>query len=141
MKEFEIVAKDIAKTTAIAADKAYTGKANAWKSEIVLTDSDGKKLGAGIDYGKEAVYTYEKVVDGYHRSPGDIVMKEDAPPAGTEIRAAVSTGGAKMHNYRGETYAIYRIVGGDIAKSRRPTSSTIRQRNTTTCSSPSADWA
>ena len=102
-RDFYIDPKPINAVTITAKDKVYSAKANAWKSAPVLTDTDGKKLKAGVDYEKTIAYTTE---DG-----------EELPAvveAGTVIKVTVTGKG----NYTGtaETYYYILDTGKDISK-------------------------
>ena len=100
---FYINPKDIAEVTVISKDKVYSTKANAWKSVPVLTDTDGKKLKAGVDYEKEI---------GYSAADGSSLTESVA--AGKVIIVTVTGKG----NYTGKAEAYYRILetGKDISK-------------------------
>ena len=95
---FKITKKDIADVNITAKDLVY--KKGKYKSTPVLTDSDGKKLKAGVDYEKTYEYT-GNIIDG------------DAQPE-TEITVTVTGKG----NYTGTVSTTYRILetGKDISK-------------------------
>ena len=95
---FKITKKDLASVNITAKDLVY--KKGKYKSTPVLTDSDGKKLKAGVDYEKTYEYT-GNIIDG------------DAQP-NTEITVTVTGKG----NYTGTVSTTYRILetGKDISK-------------------------
>ena len=95
---FKITKKDLASVNITAKDLVY--KKGKYKSTPVLTDSDGKKLKAGVDYEKTYEYT-GNIIDG------------DAQP-NTEIKVTVTGKG----NYTGTVSTTYRILetGKDISK-------------------------
>lgn len=57
----KVTTGDISKGTISVTDKAYSTKQNAWKSKVVIKDSNGKTLSAGTDYDKEITYTYDNM--------------------------------------------------------------------------------
>ncbi len=123
---FEIVQRNISDVSITIPDKVYSPKGNAWKSNPVLTDSNGKKLAAGTDYSKNISYMYyadTEIVDGSNKSgtkllrkAGEEVQKNDILPVNALIEVSVNTDGLKVNNYTGETSGIYRIIEADIAK-------------------------
>jgi len=91
---------DLSLAKAVAKDKIYSTKANAWKTTLTITDVDGKKLTAGKDYQKELYYEYK--VDGEYVPVEDGVV----PEADTEIRVT-ATG---INNYANSSVSTtYRI--------------------------------
>ena len=128
-KTFTISSKPLSKVSLILSDKLFTGKTNAWKSNVVLTDSDGKNLSANSDYNAKTItYTYEEdtmVLDGsskekvkpeVFRAKGSQVVKSDIPQIGTKIRVNIETAGAKTNSYTGSISGTYRIVPADLSK-------------------------
>ncbi|MBO4919336.1 MAG: hypothetical protein J5365_04190, partial [Erysipelotrichaceae bacterium] len=103
-RTFKIVPADIGNVTATAQDKAYANKVNAYKSTIVLTDLNGKKLKVGTDYDKNVTYTYA--------ASGQPVGANDIPDADTVITVTAKG----LGNYTGTVSADYRIVKASIAK-------------------------
>ena len=99
-----------------APDKVYRDVQNNYLVTPTLTDSNGKKLKAGVDYEKEASYTYvedtEVTVDGVTviRNAGDTVQEGDTLPVGTELKVSVVGKG----NYSGSMESTYKIVERDI---------------------------
>jgi hypothetical protein len=81
-KTFRIEPSSIAKCKATAKDVKYkTGKGN-YKTQIVVRDSNGKKLTPGKDYdAKNMVFTVE--------GTGEILGKKDTVPAGTTIKVTI----------------------------------------------------
>ena len=93
--EITVIAADISRGTISVSDKAYSKKANAWKSAITIKDVNGKQLKAGTDYDKQLVYTYRGMEEGV------------SPEAGTIIYVTARG----INNYEGSSitgsYAIY----------------------------------
>lgn len=93
--EVQVIAADISRGTMNVSDRAYSRKANGWKSAVSIKDVNGKQLKAGTDYDKQLIYTY----------PG---MEEDeVPAAGTRVYVTA----VGINNYAGssitESYYIY----------------------------------
>ena len=107
----DAISDDNAKITMTAKDIVYKDKKGAYKTSVVLTDVNGKKLQAGKDYDKTLHYTY---------ADGSEIKENDIPSAGTAIRITVNGMGA----YAGENdsvsskSAIYHIVAADISKAK-----------------------
>lgn len=134
-KEFDIVAKPINSVNISVNDKAASTKANAYKSTVTLTDWDGKKLTAGIDYDKNIKYSYiyDTIVTDTSVRPnkriirraGEEVSTKDIIPEGTEILVTV-IGKGNYQTYSNEydgidkIYDKYRIIGtkNDISKAK-----------------------
>ena len=57
--EVEVLTADISQGTMSVADRKYSSRANAWKAPVTITDADGQKLKAGVDYDKDLLYQYE----------------------------------------------------------------------------------
>ncbi len=95
--KFTIAAQDISHVKISAADKEASSKVGAFYSTPVLTDVNGKKLKAGIDY--KTAYVYEDVY-------GNRLGKKSKQTAGTLIRVTVTGKG----NYKGTATTTYRIV-------------------------------
>ncbi len=115
---FRIVTKDIAKTAVSIQDKGYSKKKGAYKSVPVITDTNGKKLAAGIDYERKITYVYaaDTTVNGdIARKAGDKVEDDDIPGIGTVIAAIIEGKG----NYANSTVRKeYTIVKYSISKAR-----------------------
>lgn len=118
-KTFKIDKKDINNVNITVNDKTYQKKANVYASGVTLTDTDGKKLVAGVDYDKAIVYKYydntivmngESVVT---RNLGTIIDKKDIIPERTTIKVVVyaKDGG----NYTGVKEGEYKITRSSIA--------------------------
>lgn len=89
-----------------ANDVVYSNKKNAYKSTPVVTDINGKRLTAGVDYSK--AYEYR-----YNNAGGVIIGTNEKPAAGSVIYVKV-TG---QNNYAGSSIGTtYRIVGKSISK-------------------------
>ena len=114
---FNITTQDISLLNMTAPDKVYQSKAGKCLSVPVIKDVNGKKLTAGKDYEKNAVYTYTtdtKLADGTIRSAGSAVQASDILPAGTSVTVTAKG----MGNYTGEISCTYRIVQADISKAK-----------------------
>ena len=101
---------DSSKITMTAKDVVYKPKAGAYKTSVVLTDANGKKLQAGKDYEKTLIYTYNS---------GDEVQPTDIPDVGTTIKVSVKGMGPYAGNGSdGIQSALYRITNADISKAK-----------------------
>ncbi|MCH5255232.1 MAG: Ig-like domain-containing protein [Lachnospiraceae bacterium] len=101
---------DSSKITMTAKDVVYKPKAGAYKTSVVLTDANGKKLQAGKDYEKTLIYTYNS---------GDEVQPTDIPDVGTTIKVSVKGMGPYAGNEaEGTLSALYRITNADISKAK-----------------------
>ena len=89
----------------MVADIRFVDKAGKYISKPILTDIDGKKLTAGVDYEKDIQYTL---------TDGNILTKEDKVEAGREIILKVTGKGA----YTGELTKTYRITKSDFGKAK-----------------------
>ena len=116
---------DTGKIMMTAKDVVYKPKQGMYKTSVVLTDANGKKLQAGKDYDKTLYYTYAEqtvVTDiqggSITRNAGETVQETDIPEVGTVIRITVQG----MGSYVGETSAtlstVYHIVTADISKAK-----------------------
>lgn len=129
-----------AKITMTAKDIVYKAKKGIYKTKVVLTDTNGKKLQAGKDYEKTLRYTYVKDTEittaqgeSLTRNAGDEVNENDIPGVGTAIRVTVTGKGA----YAGDNSntgnsdatsdggtipasksAVYHIAAADISKAK-----------------------
>lgn len=115
---FIITARELSslESRAVAADKAWTGKANSHTTAVTVTDVDGQKLKAGTDYALTYEYSEQTVLeDGTRREAGDEVLKTDIIPVNTKL-CAVAT--AKGGNYSGSVKAEYCLVKYSLAKAR-----------------------
>lgn len=118
---FTITGSDISKLNIAASDKVYKKKGGNFSTSVVITDTDGKKLKAGIDYEKTYKYYYYESVqlaDGTQRDAGTEVSSKDIVPIGAVLEVVVT--GKGLYAGNGEETAtisgLYRIVGADIAK-------------------------
>ena len=102
--EFTITTSDLNALSASAKDKAYSKKKDAYKSAIVIVDSNGKKLKAGTDYDKKLTYTVD----------GQEVPAKSVLPAGTLVKVTATGKG----NYTGTVEAYYRVVAADIKNAK-----------------------
>lgn len=114
-----------------AQDTIFTGKKNKWKASVVLRDANGNTLKSGTDYESTVIYTYaSKVTDApdangnpVSRNIGDEVAKDDIPPAGTYIKAEVTSKGSYDKNAAGtdpqplKRSVTYRVVAVNIGSS------------------------
>ncbi len=124
VKDFEITEKSLSEVALDVPDKAYTGKPNTWKSNVVLTDTNGKKLAANTNYDKNISYTYkydtvvldgsskEKIKPEVFRHEGDPVLNTDILNTNAVITVTVAGKGS----YKGTKIGHYRIVKSDISK-------------------------
>ncbi len=118
-KNFRIEAKDISKTTLLVNDRIYTGKPNGSIPKFSLTDTNGKRLKAGTDFEREAVYTYVNAVNlenGEIRNAGDSVKESDMVPKGTAIKITITGRGCYNKTVTGE----YRVAAqeNNISKAK-----------------------
>ena len=114
---FEIETQNISRLEMSATDKVFQNKAGKFASTPVIKDENGKKLTAGTDYEKKAIYTYTentKLADGSMRLSGEVIGTGDIIPAGTSITAKVKG----LGNYTGDISCTYRIVQADISKAK-----------------------
>ena len=114
-----------------AQDVIFTGKKNKWKASVVLRDANGNALKSGTDYESTVIYTYaSKVTEApdangnpVSRNIGDEVAKDDIPPAGTYIKAEVTSKGSYDKNAAGtapqplKRSVTYRVVAVNIGSS------------------------
>lgn len=114
-KTFQIEKQNIGELTLSAADKEYKNKNNIYKTNIVIKDTNGKKLTAGRDYDKNrAVYVYDAkttLSDGTIKDARTKINNKDIIPAGTVIRVLVP---AKGNYYSGTIAGTYRITEKSI---------------------------
>lgn len=94
---FNIVRQDIANINITVPDMNESMRAGRYMSKPVLTDRNGKKLKAGVDFEKTYVYTDEN---------GISLSKHDRPKAGDMISVTVKG----MGNYKGEISANFYII-------------------------------
>ena len=117
---FKIEKAPLSALTVTALDKVYSGKKNAYKTTVTVTDLNGKKLSGGKDYDKNVVYTYKEdtlVIDLNtskiaSRAAGSAVQENDVIPAETTIIVTVTA----LGNYSGTATAEFRIVKSNISK-------------------------
>ena len=93
---FTIAQKDISKVSITANDMVESNKPGKFFSKPVLTDENGKKLTAGVDY--EKVYVYRD-------KNKTILDKYDTPKAGEVLTVTVIGKG----NYSGEVSTSFRV--------------------------------
>jgi len=93
---FTIAKKDIAKVTISVNDIVANTKAGKYMSKPVLTDVNGKKLTAGVDYEKAYIYRDKNKT---------VLDKYDTPKAGDVLTVTVIGKG----NYSGEISAKFHI--------------------------------
>lgn len=119
------------KISITAQDVTFTGKKNKWKAPVILRDANGNTLRSGMDYESAVIYTYaSRVTDApdangnaVSRNTGDEVAKDDIPPAGTYIKAEVTSKGSYAKNAAGtdpqplKRSVIYRVVAVNIGSS------------------------
>lgn len=75
--ELTVIPGDISKGTMTVEDMAFRNDPEKWKADVVITDIDGKKLTAGVDYDKELTYFYEGMEE------------ETVPQIGTTVSVTV----------------------------------------------------
>lgn len=92
--DYVISSLDISKCSVTVPDKAYSAKANAYKSVPTIVAPNGKKLVAGKDY--EKTYKYEYIN----------CDENDAPKAGTKVTVSIIGKGNYFGTATG-TYTIY----------------------------------
>ncbi|MCM1088162.1 MAG: Ig-like domain-containing protein [Muribaculaceae bacterium] len=97
---------DISQATLSVPDKAYSKKANAWKSKVTIKDVNGKLLKAGTDYDKNITYEYAGQESG------------QPPQAGTAVTVTVRGIGcyANEDEKRSIVTDSYRIYKDSISK-------------------------
>ncbi len=101
---YKVAGQNINKLNVSVSDKAYSTKAYSWMSAPVITDVNGKKLKAGVDYEKITVGNY----DYFGKNWGD------NPQPGTRITVTVKGKG----NYTGEREVDYHIFSNNISKAK-----------------------
>lgn len=101
---YKVVGQSINKLNVSVPDKVYGTKAYSWMSAPVITDVNGKKLKAGVDYEKITVGDY----DYFGKNWGD------NPQPGTRITVTVKG----MGNYTGEREVDYHIFSNNISKAK-----------------------
>lgn len=120
-EHFTIIRSDIRNLTITPADKVYQKKKGKFTTSVVITDIDGKKLKAGVDYENNFKYYYHenvRLADGTEREAWEEVSKNDIVPAGTVLEVVVTGKG----NYAGneeepvKALGLYRITRADIGK-------------------------
>ncbi len=108
-RTFSVIEKDLTKVTMRAKDIVFRNRKGFCFVEPLLTDASGRNLGAGKDYEKELIYTYETdttLYNGEQRRAGEVVLEDDIPSAGSLIRVkAVGKG-----NYTGSISCTFKVV-------------------------------
>ena len=98
--QLKVITGDISTATLSVADKQYSTRQDAWKSKITITDGNGKKLKAGVDYDDQPVYTYDGMESG------------EPPKAGTVVTVSVNG----KNCYENSITGSYRIYEKNISK-------------------------
>lgn len=118
---FKITVSDISQLSIEAADVVYQNKAGKFTTNVVIKDTDGKKLKAGTDYEKNFEYYYGekvKLSNGEERAAGTQVEETDIVLPGTVLKVVVTGKGNYAGN--GDKAAVisdlYRVVEANIAK-------------------------
>lgn len=76
VKDFNITQLNIVNCKVAVPDKAYSGRANSYKSTPTVIAPNGKKLVAGKDYKKEIVYLYDDYDINNNPDPNTTIMVE-----------------------------------------------------------------
>lgn len=113
---FTITEKALSDVIVTAPDVAVSSKYGKFKSKVVLTDVDGKKLSAGKDYDKKLAYTYKnetKVKDmslneEVVRASGEVVGAKDVIPANTVLCVTINAKAGGV--YTGSVCAEYKVA-------------------------------
>ncbi len=113
---FTITEKALSDVIVTAPDVAVSSKYGKFKSKVVLTDVDGKKLSAGKDYDKKLAYTYKnetKVKDvslneEVVRAAGEVVGAKDVIPANTVLCVTINAKAGGV--YTGSVCAEYKVA-------------------------------
>ena len=107
----DTMSDDNNKITMTAKDVVYKDKKGTYKTSVVLTDVNGKKLQAGKDYEKTLHYTY---------ADGSEIKEDHIPSIGTAIRITVNGMGAYAgdNSTASSKSTIYHIVAADISKAK-----------------------
>lgn len=103
--QFEITAKDIAKTKLLVPDVMYKNKQGNYLNKPVLTDSDGKKMSAGKDYDKKFIYK---------RDTGVTIGPKETLNVGDVIVIVIAGKG----NYNGTVQTSYTIRPADLKSAK-----------------------
>lgn len=114
---YQIQKQELKRLNLTAKDKVWQNKAGIYKTTVMLTDTDEKKLSAGKDYEKNATYVYVNdtvLEDQSLRKAGTVVSPEDIIPVDTVIKVTVNA--VENGNYSGKLSATYRITKADIGK-------------------------
>ena len=120
---YQTIEKPLSKTTFAIQDPVYAAKKGNWKTNVVINDTNGKALKAGMDYEANITYSYaaETVVLDYtntkqpvdvRRKAGSVVKETDCVPAGTTIKVTVDGKGF----YTGSYSTTYRVVTASVSK-------------------------
>ena len=104
--KLKVTAADISRATISVPDKAYSAKANAWKSKVTVQDVNGKKLTAGTDYDNAITYKY------YDETGRLTDAGSSSPKAGSIIYVTIKGKG----NYTGSVTGSYRIFKNNISR-------------------------
>ncbi|MBR5800853.1 MAG: InlB B-repeat-containing protein [Lachnospiraceae bacterium] len=123
---FKITPADLSDATIASSDMVYQKKSGNFKKTLVLTDTNKKKLEAGVDYEKKMAYTYEtdalvqqftdakkKKTTSLIRRKGEVVQNADIVPVGTLIKVTITGKGYYKDTVKEE---IYKIAKADISK-------------------------
>lgn len=71
--EVQVVPEDIHTAVITASDKLYSREPEGWKAAIIVRDTDGKLLRAGIDYDRAVSYYYDGMDNDPIPKPGTVV--------------------------------------------------------------------
>lgn len=100
----QITAGKLDRLKMTVSDMAYTTRANKWKSKVTITDTNGKKLKAGVDY--------EKTLDYWFDGMSSTVT---VPEAGTTVYVTATGKGYYKGTSLVGTYRIYEQNIGKLA--------------------------
>lgn len=101
-KNFAITSKNIIKTTVVCVDKVFNDKKGAYTTNVVIYDTDGKKLTKNSDYTSEIEYYI-----GENKLTSDSIV-----PAGTNVKVLVKA--KQGGNYTGEVWGSYYVANNSI---------------------------
>ncbi len=123
--KYEIIQQNLTYMNFTAPDIVYKNKNNIYPTKVVITDRNGKRLKAGIDYEKKLDYRYafsttvtqltgKTIYQKVERNAEDPVDAKDIIPAGTIIKVTITGKGA----YKGTMLRTYKITKASIAKAK-----------------------
>lgn len=99
-----VIKADIGKASIAVADKVYDEKPNRWKSTVIVTDTNGKRMSANTDYVKEIEYSYANMDTQPIPSVGTVVTVK---VTGTGFYEGTLTGTYRIYD---KTRAISKLV-------------------------------